>query len=100
MKELKPYIIEFNKNDVMKPKVYLSDCVVEGNNWQLVIVITYKQYKFSKNNRIQKAWTQKSDIFLYSKGQIQGIMISEFIFLYGRLNLASFTLEKREEVVQ
>lgn len=100
MKELKPYIIEFNKNDAIKPKVYLSDCVVEGNNQRLVIVITHKQYKFSNNNRIHKAWTQKGDIFLYSKGQIQGIMIFEFILLYERLNLASFTLQKREEVVQ
>lgn len=54
MEELKPYIVEFDKNNTIKPKVYLSNCVVKNNNWRLVIVITHEQCKFSNNNRIQK----------------------------------------------
>lgn len=32
MEKLKLYIIEFDKNGIMKPKIYLSDCIVENNN--------------------------------------------------------------------
>ena len=31
MEDLKPYMVEFEENDKMKPKDYLSDCAVEGN---------------------------------------------------------------------
>lgn len=32
-KKLKLYIIKFEKNDVLKSKIYLVDCVIEKNNW-------------------------------------------------------------------
>ena len=32
MKELKLYIVEFNENSTMKPKVYPFDCGIEGEN--------------------------------------------------------------------
>lgn len=32
IEELKPYIIEFDEDGAMKPKVYPSDCAVEGND--------------------------------------------------------------------
>lgn len=32
MEELKPYIIEVFEDDVIKPKVYPSDCAVGGEN--------------------------------------------------------------------
>ena len=54
--ELKPYIVEFDKNSVIKPKVYPLDWVIRGNNWRLITVITYDEYTFSANNRIQKTW--------------------------------------------
>lgn len=31
IKKLKPYIIEFEKNGVMKPRVYLLDSKISGN---------------------------------------------------------------------
>lgn len=34
IEKLKFYIIDFNKNDIMKLKVYLVDYVVKENNWQ------------------------------------------------------------------
>lgn len=52
MKELKPYIVEFDENGTMKPKVYPSDCVVGSNSRQPIIVITYNEYTFSANNGI------------------------------------------------
>lgn len=100
MEELKPYIVEFDKNDVMKLKVYFSDWAVRGNNWWPIIVITHNKCTFFANNRIWKAWARKSDIFLHPKGQRQEILVSEFILHYGRLNLAFLTPKKSEKVIQ
>ena len=33
IKKLKPYIIEFDKDSIIKYKVYFSNCIVKGNNW-------------------------------------------------------------------
>lgn len=83
IEELKPYIVEFEENDIIKPKVYPADCAIGRNNQQLVIIITHNEYTFLANNEIQKVWTQKDDTFLRPKGQRQDIMVSEFIFSYG-----------------
>lgn len=34
------------------------------------------------------------------KGRGQGIMVSEFLSPFGRLNLSSLSLEKRQEVIE
>lgn len=52
--ELKPYIVEFLKNNAIKLKVYLSNYVIRGENCQPIIVITYDKCKFSANDKIQK----------------------------------------------
>ena len=52
MKELKPYIVEFDENDAMKPKTYSLNCAVGGNHWQSIIVIIYDKYTFSANDDI------------------------------------------------
>ena len=98
MEELKPYIVEFDKNGAMKPKVYSADCAIGGNNRQPVIIITHDKCTFSANNGIQKAWTQKGVTFLRPKDRGQGIMVSKFILSYGQLNLASLTSEERETI--
>lgn len=67
MKELKFYIVEFNKNDIMKSKVYFLDYAIRDNNWQPIIIIIHNKCTFFANNRIWKAWAQKSDTFLYPK---------------------------------
>lgn len=95
MEELKPYMVEFDENDVMKPKVYSSDCAVRGENRRPIIVITHDECTFSANDGVQKAWTQIEDAFLRLKGRRQSIMTLDFILLYGRLNLNSLTPEKK-----
>lgn len=55
MEELKPYIVEFDENSAMKPKIYLLDYAVKGNHWQPIIVITHDECIFSTNNGIRKA---------------------------------------------
>ena len=68
MKELKPYMVEFDENGAIKPKVYPSDCTVGGENRRLIIVITHNKCTFFANNGVRKAWTQKGDAFLRPKG--------------------------------
>lgn len=53
IEELKPYIVKFDENGAIKPKIYSEDCTIGGNNWRLVIVITHNKCTFSVNNRIQ-----------------------------------------------
>lgn len=56
MEELKPYLVEFEKNDAIKPKVYLLDCTIRGNNRSPIILINYDECESSANDRIQRAW--------------------------------------------
>lgn len=32
IKDLKPYMVEFDQDGTMKLKIYLNDCIVEGSN--------------------------------------------------------------------
>ena len=52
MEKLKRYMIEFEEDGTIKPKVYLSACELNENNWQSIIVITHNEYTFSANNRV------------------------------------------------
>lgn len=55
MEELKPYIVEFDENSVIKPKVYSPNCAVGDNYWQTIIEIIYNKYIFFANDDIWKA---------------------------------------------
>lgn len=55
IEDLKPYIVEFEENGVMKPKIYSSDCAVGGEDCRPINVITYDEYTFSANDGIQRA---------------------------------------------
>lgn len=57
MEEFNPYIIKFEENGIIKPKVYPLDCAMGGKNWQPVIIIINDEYIFFANNKIQKVWT-------------------------------------------
>lgn len=50
MKDLKPYLIEFEKNGSIKIKKYLDDCIVEKDKHHLTNVIIYDKYTFFANN--------------------------------------------------
>ncbi len=52
MKELKLYMVEFNKNDTIKAKDYPVDCAIGGGEHPPIIVITHDEYTFSANDRI------------------------------------------------
>lgn len=61
MEELKPYMVEFNEDGTMKPKVYPLDCAVEGENRRPIIVITHDECTFFANDGVRKAWTREGD---------------------------------------
>lgn len=99
MEELKPFIVEFEADGNMKPKEYPPGCAVGGNERRLIIVITHDECTFSANDGKRRAWAQPGNSFLRPKGRGQGIMVSEFLLPFGRLNLSSLSQEKRDEVV-
>lgn len=57
-------MIEFDKNSTMKLKAYLLDYAIDGENKQLIIIITYDECTFSANDDVKKAWTQEKNTFL------------------------------------
>lgn len=67
IKEFKLYMVEFDKNSIMKEKIYLFNCIVYSFYCYLIIIITYDECIFFANNSIQKVLTQKEEIFLQSK---------------------------------
>lgn len=54
MEKLKPYILEFNEDDIINDKKYLFDYVVGGRIWQPIIMITHDKCTFFANNGICK----------------------------------------------
>lgn len=99
MEDLKRYIVKFDTDGAMKPKVYRSDCAVGGEDHRSIIVITHDECTFSANDRARKAWTREGNTFLRPKGRGQGRMVSEFILPFGRLNLTSSAPDKRQDVL-
>ena len=52
IEKLKSYIIEFDKNNIIKPKFYLLNYTIKSHNKQLIIIITYNKYMFFANDKI------------------------------------------------
>lgn len=52
MKDLEPYLLEFDKDRSMKKKKYLNNCTIEGNKHWPVIIITHNECIFFINNKI------------------------------------------------
>lgn len=69
IKECKPYLVEFNKNDTIKNKIYLLDCPIRGKNCQLITIIIHDKCIFLVNDNIYKTWTKVGNTFLHLKGQ-------------------------------
>ena len=100
MEDLKPYLVKFYENGIMKDKTYPPDCAIRDEDCRPVIIITYDEYTFLANDSICKAWIRVGDTFLYSKDRGQGIIVSEFLLPFGRLNIFSLSKEKYQEVME
>ena len=64
MKDLEPYLVEFEEDGSIKTKEYPDDCAVGGDKRRPVIVITHDGCTFLANDGIWKTGTQIGDTFL------------------------------------
>lgn len=55
IEELKPYVIEFKKEGIMKSKTYFFNCKVRSDDHQPINIITHNKYIICVNNRVQRA---------------------------------------------
>ncbi|WP_375449336.1 hypothetical protein [uncultured Nostoc sp.] len=100
MSDLESYLVEFDSEGNMKEKVYPDDCQVGGENRRPVIVITHDECTFSANDGKTHGWQRKGDIFLRPKGKGKGIMVSDFLLPFSRLNLLRLPEEEQDQVVE
>lgn len=54
MEKLNLYLVNFNKNSIIKDKTYPSECIIRDKNCWLISIITYNKYMFLANNGICK----------------------------------------------
>ena len=100
MEELKPYMVKFDKDGVMKAKNYPNNCIVRDEKQRPIIIITHDECIFSTNNNVQKVWTWEGNTFLWIKRQSQRIITSYFLLLFSQLNLAFLSSENRKKVAE
>ena len=98
MKALSPYFVEFGEDGSILPKEYPEDCEVGGSNQRPIIMI-HDESTFSANDGRRKVWTLEGHGILRPKGRGKGIMISDFLLSWSRLNLLSLPQEKQDELV-
>lgn len=99
MKELLPYLVEFAEDGSMQEKAYPAGCVVGGPDRRPIIMITHDESIFSANDGRHQAWKKDGDTSLRPKGKGKGIMVSEFLLPWSRLNLHSLPEARQEELV-
>lgn len=56
IEKLKPFLVEFNKDSNIRTKIYPSNYTFEFEDFWLIIIITYDEYIFFANDKIQKVW--------------------------------------------
>ena len=98
MKLLLPYFVEFYEDGTIVPKEYPDDCAVRGPNRRPIIMITHEESTFSANDGRKKVWTLNGQGILRPKGKGKGIMVSDFLLPWSRLNLLSLPLQQQEDL--
>jgi hypothetical protein len=88
MQDLEPYLVDFDISGRMLEKAYPDNCQVGGQQRRPTILITHDESIFSANDGKRQAWIKESNVtFERPKGKGQGIMVSDFLLPWGRLNL-------------
>lgn len=100
MKNLTPYLVEFDENGNILPKTYPADCGVGGDQRRPVILITHDECVFSANDGPRSGWQKDGDTFLRPKSKGRGIMVSEFLLPFKRLNFSHLTLPSQTELME
>lgn len=99
MKSLLPYFVEFSDDGSMLPKTYPEDCAIAGPDRRPIIMITHDESTFSAIDGRRKVWTLDGHGILRPKGKGKGIMVSDFLLPWSRLNLL-FLSSKRQKSLQ
>ncbi|KAI0995224.1 hypothetical protein K3495_g12958 [Podosphaera aphanis] len=94
MGNLGPYLVEFEADGSIKNKIYPAGCQVNEGNCRPINVIAHDECTFSANDGLLRAWKDPNRSFLRSKSKGQGIMVSELLLPFGRLNLSSIEKKK------
>lgn len=94
-----PFMVEFNSDGSMKAKTYPSNCTVGGPDRRPIIFITHDESVFSANDGRHQAWISENGVFLRPKGKGKGIMVSDFLLPWSRLNLLSLSQEQQDNFV-
>lgn len=85
IEELKPYMIEFHEYDILKPKVYLSEYIINSEEHWPIIMITHNKCILSVKNDMQKISTNEGNTFLQPKIHDKKIMFRILFSLLGVL---------------
>jgi hypothetical protein len=93
-----PYMVEFDADGTIQPKEYPLDCCVGGPNRRPIIFITHDESVFSANDGRHQAWLAENGTFERPKGKGKGIMVSDFLLPWSRLNLLSLPKEQQDRL--
>lgn len=93
MKTPLPYFVKFKEDNTILAKEYQNDCIVESSGRRPSIIITHNEITFSANNSCRKVWIFKEYGILRSKRKERGIIVSDFLLRWYRLNLLSVSFE-------
>lgn len=99
LEKLSPYLVEFNEDGSMIPKEYPCDCTVGGPDRRPYILITHDESTFSANDGRHQAWLKEGHAFLRPKSRGKGIMISDFLLPWKRLNISHLPQEERQALL-
>lgn len=87
MKNYTLYIVNFNAKKSIKEKNYPSNYIIGRLDQKLLIVITHDKNIFSVNDRQQQAQICDNNAIFCLKNVEKGIIVSDFLLLFSRLNL-------------
>jgi hypothetical protein len=99
MEGLLPYLVKFAEDGSMQEKTYPAGCIVGGPDRRPIVMITHDESIFSANDGRHQAWVKDGDTILRPKGRGKGIMVSDFLLPWSRLNLLSLPKARQEELV-
>jgi hypothetical protein len=99
LEELEPYLVQFDENGKILDKLWPKDCQVGGDDRRPIIVITHDECIFSSNDGPRFTWQGDGNSPLRPKTKGRGIMVSEFLLPFSRLNLATLSTEEQEDLV-
>ncbi len=90
--------MQFFEDGTMIPKEYPDDCEVGRPDQRSIIMITHDEITFFANDGRRKVWTLNGQSILRPKRKGKGIMVSDFLLPWSRLNLLSLFPQQQEDL--